>query len=248
MKAAILLTLALAGCGITPITNKVKPGEEPFVVAVGEGSDGSTDLFVAETGGGPFFRLTFSRPPEWAPRIAPSGRAVAFMRARSESDSTEAELVVYDLIHGTERRGPVPAEAGPVRRLGWSQASDTVFLGADRILVTAVDRIDPKTAPTDLDQHADSTLEELLGTPAQGRVTHCGSEVCVVTAEGDTTRVGTDVTDAIRWGPDSLALVRASGLEVRPLTGGRPRFPLWTDIPKGFRSPSYHPGEDASAR
>ncbi len=156
--------------------------------------------------------------------------------------------MVYDLIHGTERRGPVPAEAGPVRRLGWSRASDTVFLGADRILVTAADRIDPKTAPTDLDQPADSALAELLGTPAQGRVTHCGSEVCVVSAEGDTTRVGTDVTDAIRWGPDSLALLRASGLEVRPLTGGRPRFPLWTDIPNGFRSPSYHPGEDASVR
>jgi len=250
MKPVLLIALPLlmVGCGVTPITNKIKPGEEPFVVAVGEGPDGATDLFAAETGGGPFFRLTFSRPAEWAPRIAPSGAEVAYVRARQERDSTNMELVIYDLIAGTERRGPIPHAAGPVRRLGWNRAGDSVFAAADQILVTAADRIDFHDVPPALAGEADSSLMELLGTPAQGRVTHCGAEVCIVSAGGDTTALGPDVTDAIRWGPDSVALIRGSELEVRPLLGGRPRLPRWTDVPKGFRTPSYHPGEDASGR
>lgn len=242
------LTLLAAGCGITPITNKIEPGRDPFLVVVGEGPDGATDLFAAQTGGGPFFRLTFSRPAEWAPRISPAGTAVAFMRARRASDSTDAQLVIYNLVTGRERHGAAPASAGPIRQLGWNPAGDTLFAGADRPLVTAADPIELAPVPAALAQRADSALTELLGAPPLGWITRCGPEACVVARSGDTTRLGADVVEAIRWGPDSLALLRATGLEIRALAGGRPRFPSWTGMPAGLRSPTYHPGEADSAR
>ena len=248
MTRPAMLLLVLAGCGVTPVTNKISPGEDPFVIAVAEGPDGATDLFAAQTGGGPFYRLTFSRPAEWAPRISPAGTAVAFMRARREGDSTEAELVVYDLVSGRERRGAVPSAAGAIGRLGWNRAGDTVYLGGNGSWQTALHPVDPTPVPDSLRSRADSALDRLLGSPAFGRIDRCQGEACVVTPAGDTTRLGADVLEAIRWGPDSLALIRASGLEVRSLGGGRPRVPLWTSIPPGFRTPTYHPGEDASAR
>ena len=46
-----LLTL-LGGCSVTPLTNKISVGEEPFVLAIGEGPDGMTDLYAAPAHGG----------------------------------------------------------------------------------------------------------------------------------------------------------------------------------------------------
>ena len=46
LSLAAWLTLALAGCGVTPLTNRINIGQEPFVIGVGEGSDGFSDLYA----------------------------------------------------------------------------------------------------------------------------------------------------------------------------------------------------------
>jgi hypothetical protein len=39
-----------------PLTNRIKIGDEAFVIGVGEGPDGQTDLYAAPAGGGAFTR------------------------------------------------------------------------------------------------------------------------------------------------------------------------------------------------
>ena len=62
----------LTNCSITPLTNKIRVGEEPFVIVVGEGRDGETDLFAAPAGGegsahGPGLGLATARRHGLAP-------------------------------------------------------------------------------------------------------------------------------------------------------------------------------------
>jgi hypothetical protein len=233
----------LVGCAVTPLTNKIEPGEEPFLVVVGEGPDGQTDLFAASSAGGTFHRLTFSRPRESFARLSPAGTAVAFVRTRSVSDTTGLELVVLDLLTHLEKRAPLPAGAGRPEAVGWSPAGDQVFVRAGGYLASPSPPADLKlvtVTPADLAQ-ADSATRELLGSPPFASVAACPA-ICVISAASDTTALDLDVGEAFRWGADSLGLVHDEAIEVRPLGRGRPRRPAYTAAPRGLRYVTYHPG------
>ncbi|MFN0177823.1 MAG: TolB family protein [Gemmatimonadales bacterium] len=242
----LIASMALAGCSVTPITGKIDVGEEAFVIVVGEGPDGSTDLFAAPAEAGKFYRLTFSRVPEARPRLAPSGTSVAFFR-RFE---TGTELVVLDLLSMGERRAPVAA--GGEDRIGWSPTGDTVWVGAgERVFGAAA-----AGQPFGLSEvtaagrgRGDSLLAEQLGDPVFALVGPCRRSAgpCALVSDSVETALGDDVTDPIRWGADAVGYLRAGRLEVRPLGGGRSTRPNLADPPPGMRQPTHHPGARGAA-
>lgn len=243
--AGLLAPAALAvGCTVTPLTNKLEPGEDPIVIGVGEGRDGQTDLFAAAASGGPFFRLTFSRPIEAMPALSPAGTAVAFLRARSPADTTHWELVVLNLLTAGERSAPLPDGIGRPAALGWSRNGDRLYVSGGTALATAAPparlALTPVTAAGAAE--ADSAMRVLLGEPPFAAIAACGGGPCAVSRGGDTTRFDPDVRAAFRWGADSVGLVRDGAIEVRPLGGGRSRRPAWSARPERLRDLTYHPG------
>ena len=243
--------LPLTSCGVTPLTNKLRVGEEPFVIAVGEGADSATDLFAASAGGGTFVRLTFTRAEELAPRLSPGGTSVAFLR-RAEPMSDRWSLVVLDLLTNREEMAPVPQGAGKPQAIGWNQdGSQVVVRTWGHLASPAPPRaLWLRVVPLDSSAWADSLTAQLLGEPPAARVGVCkvpDTGYCIFAANGETTKLDSGVTDPIRWGPDSLAYVTDSGLLVRPLAGGRPRRPNWTAQPSRLRNFTYHPGKSVSS-
>ena len=122
-----------AACA-TPLSNKIQPGEEPYIIVVGEAGDGSTDLFAAPAAGGTFQQLTFNRLVEASPRISPNGKSVAFVR-RQDRGSPNAELVVLDLTTMAEATVPI-ADAGDQPRLAWSNDGAKLYLAGGRAYTT----------------------------------------------------------------------------------------------------------------
>ena len=239
------LALGLLGaCTVTPLTNKVRPGDEAFVVVVGEGEDRETDLFAAPAAGGKFTRLSFNRLVEDLPELSPAGTAVAYVRTRSAADSVPHQVVVLDLLTNDERTANLPEAAPRPDRLGWARDGSVLYVwasGAYRVDLAAHPLTAVPVGAAELAQ-ADSAAAELLGDPPQGAVKRCGGWACIVAATGDTTSLGEGVGEAIRWGPDSVAYFKKGSLLVRPLTGGHTRQPLFHDLPANLRRPTYHPG------
>ncbi|MEK6689002.1 MAG: hypothetical protein AABZ01_11180, partial [Gemmatimonadota bacterium] len=93
VRAAVLagVVLALGGCRISPLTNQISVGQEPFVVLIGQGQGDQTDLYAGSAGGGEMFQLTFTREPERTPMLDPTGVQLAFLR---EDRRGEVWLVV----------------------------------------------------------------------------------------------------------------------------------------------------------
>ena len=251
MKAAYwpLLTancLLAVACSVTPLTNKIRVGEEPFVIAVGEGPDSMTDLFAAGAGPGAFVRLTFNRAEERTPRLSPSGSAVAFLRRAENTDLWS--LVVLDLVTNREETAPMPKGAGKPQAVGWSRGGDLVLVKAYGYLVSPVPprALWLRVVGLDSTAWADSLSSELLGGPPTARAGICRlpeTGYCVFAGGGgEATRLPTATGAPIRWGPDSLAYPTAAGLEVRPLAGGRARHPIWNSSPSRLRDFTYHPG------
>lgn len=242
MKRLIWLALA-AGCGVTPITNRLKPGEEPIVVVVGEGADGATDLFVAPAEGGQFHQLTFTRAVESLPKLAPSGQLLAYVRrgGGAEGRRSGGDLVIFDLVGGTERT--VSLETAPTR-LGWFPGSDTVAV----VMVAGVTTVAlgaDKLAAVEAGPRADSLSYDRVGAPAFGAIRACrAGGLCVLSDAGEETALADGATDGCRWGTRALAYVRKGKIEVRPLGGGRVRQPTWANAPAHLREPTHHPGSD----
>ncbi len=238
MKRLIWLVLA-AACGVTPISNRLKPGEEPIVVVVGEGADGATDLFVAPAEGGQFHQLTFTRAVESLPKLAPSGGLLAYVRKGGGADG--GDLVIFDLIGGTERT--VTLAATPTR-LGWFPGSDTVAMVTPAGVMTVA--LGPsKLAAVAAGPRADSLSYDRVGTPAFGAIRACrAGGLCVLSDAGEETALADGATDGCRWGTRALAYVREGKIEVRPLGGGRVRQPSWANAPAHLREPTHHPGSD----
>lgn len=234
----------LTGCGVTPLTNKIKIGEEAFVIGVGEGPDGQTDLFAAPAGGGTFSRLTFSPPEERLPAIAPGGDKVAFLRAAHGRSGPPWALVILDLMTNEEQAAPLPAEAGNPERLGWTRDGSRVVVSAGGYFVlTAADgsRVFGRI-PEDSSALADSLSRPMLGQPARGMVRECANGgLCILAATGEVTPLESGATDAARWGADSVGYFLGGVFEVRPLSGGHSRRPPWTGAPSGLRQITHHP-------
>ncbi len=238
MIKPLLVLVTLAGCAVTPITNRLKPGEEALVVVVGEGSDGATDLFAAPAEGGQFFQLTFTRAPESNPKLAPSGTLLAFVRQGGES---KPELVVFDLLGGTER--VLRLDAAPVR-LGWFPGGDTVAVAMAsgvRTVALGSGTLGAMAAGA----RADSLSYDRVGKPAFGSIRPCrAGGLCVMSDGGEETTLAAGAADGCRWGDRALAYIREGKIEVRPLGGGRIRQPTWTRAPAHLRQPTHQPGSE----
>lgn len=236
----------LTACAITPLTNRIDVGNDPFVIGVGEGPDGNTDLFAALAGGGAFVRLTFTAAEERAPRLAPEGTRVGFLRRQAEGDATRWIVVALDLKSSVERTAPLPEFAAEPERLGWSADGTKLLLKAGGLF-----EMDPgsgavplRRIPVDALSPADPGTAEVLGAPPMGMVVECpGGGVCIAARTGEITPLGSGVRQAVRWGADSVGYFVADGsFEVRPLAGGRSRRPDWTGMPRALRSITHHPG------
>lgn len=236
-------TVLLLACA-TPLTNRIAVGEEAFVVGIGEGSDGVTDLWAASAGGGAFYRLSFNRLVEQGPRLSPDGRMLAFFRRPSAGGPWA--LVVLGLENGAERSAALPPEAGP-ERVGWSaDGSRLAVTGAGGSWETPAPPARLRlTRHSALPPWADSAAALLLGRGGQGRVTPCGEALCIA-AGGALTPLALGAAGALHWGPDSVGYFAGERFEVRPLAGGRVRLPVWTGRPAGLRELTHHPGQPAT--
>ena len=242
--ALVALPLVIS-CGVTPLTNRIKVGEEPFVIAVGEGPDGQTDLYAAPAGGGAFTRLTFNRAEERLPKISPDGGMVAFLRAARGVNGPPWSLVILDLHTNAERAAPLPPDAGEPERLGWSRDGRRVVVSAQGYFTMAAPPAAASVGrfPGDSLALADSLSRELLGEPPRGIVRECmNGGLCIMAATGELTLLDTAARDAVRWGSDSVGYFLPDGFEVRPLAGGHTRRPAWSDAPGRLRQLTQHPG------
>ena len=242
LTSHVLLLTTLTACAVTPLSRRIRVGEEPFVIGVGEGSDSNTDLFAAPAGGGAFIRLTFTRAEERLPRLSPRGTAVAFVRREGGAANPRWTLVVLDLLTTAEHSAPLPHGTEAPVRTGWARdGSALVLAGGYFTLAAEQDSLTP-VSPAQRSA-ADSATRELLGDPPGAMVGECaGGELCIAASNGDTTRFGPGDTGAIRWGGDSLGYFTARGFEVRPLSAGSARRPDWSGKPAALRSLTHHPG------
>ena len=103
VAAIILSGSVVAACNLSPLSNRIKVGEEPIVVFIGEGVDGNTDLFVVPASGGSIMQLTFTPLHESMPRLNTRGDIVAFLRARDSAATTPTEVVIMNMLNGAER-------------------------------------------------------------------------------------------------------------------------------------------------
>ncbi|NOT07270.1 MAG: hypothetical protein HOP28_03600 [Gemmatimonadales bacterium] len=248
LRALGALAMTAAACAVTPLTNRIDVGEEPFVVGVGNGPDGFTDLYAAPAGGGNFVRLSFNRAREEGPKISPDGGRVAFFR-RAEAGGGTWSLVVMDLLTTGERSTLLPNGAGTPVRLGWSHDGRRIGLWAGPLYL--VDEANPAETihpiAGDSVPIVDSLTREFVGSPPIGAIEACrdGGE-CILTREGQLTLLGPATSGAIRWTSDSVAYFIGDDFEIRPLGGGRSRRPSWTTRPDSLRSLSFHSGASSS--
>ncbi len=241
MRAAWLALLAGgAGCGFTPLTNKVGVGSEAFVVIVGQGRDGAVDLFAAPAEGGRFYQFTFNLLVESNPTVGPSGTQLAFQR---QATGQAAEVVTLNLHNGTERARALPPEAGSVERIGFGSTDDSVVVATTGgLYLFSTAGVEPISgAPA---AKLDSLTYERLGDPGFASLRPCrtGTGWCVAKPDGQETALAGDASDPIRWGDAAMAYLRNGTIEIRPLGGGRVRQPTWSHQPPGLGQPSHHPG------
>jgi hypothetical protein len=236
-----MLALATAACGLSPIDHRIKLGEEPFVVFVGEGIDGSTDLFTTTTGGGSVFQLTFTTVIERQPKLSADGMMVAFLRIRDTLPGTRRDVVVMNLQNGTERIVPLPASAGLPAELGWGSGDSTLYIhtaagvwqtsippaGTEAIPVAGADTLFARKA-----------VGAWLGSPAFAEAIPCASGLCIIGPRHDTTSLSPTGHDPMRWGKDSVAWIEGSEFVVRPLGAGRARRVSLQSPPKRVREGS----------
>ncbi len=237
--------LPLTACAVTPLTNRIAVGEEAFVIGVGEGADSMTDLYAAPAAGGSFVRLTFTRAEERLPRLSPEGTAVAFVRRDGAREAPRWSLVVLDLHTTVEHRAQLPGGAAAPTRIGWTAdgSAAIVLAGGYFTLATVPGKQSLVAVSPQASLAADSMTRELLGDPPSAMVRECaGGGFCIAAANGETSALDPGATDAIRWGPDSVAYLTPRGFTVRPLAGGPSRRPDWRGKPAGLRSLTYHPG------
>lgn len=238
----IVLAAALTvGCGLSPIDHRIKLGEEPFVVFVGEGSDGNTDLFTTTTSGGHVYQLTFTRVIERAPALAGGGGMVAFLRIRDTLPGTPRDVVIMNLENGAEKSIPLPVTAGLARSLGWGAGDRVVYIRTDSGLWRA--NIPPSgvtaTAIPDADAAVpNQAIGAWLGQPPFAEAIPCAIGLCIVGRARDTTSLSPTGHDPMRWGSDSVAWFEGREIVIRPLGTGRARRITLLEAPSNAREGS----------
>ncbi len=247
----LLASLALAACRgtMSPLSNRLKIGEESFVIFVARGEGDLGDLYALPASGGVPLQVTFTRVEESAPAITGDGSVLAFIRASQRSE-TPPTVVFMNLLNGAERRVELPSGAIPVR-LGWSADQTKLYIRAavmewswQEFVVPAPPQSGFVTrVATDEKPAADSALSVVLGTPAFALAGSCLSApgICAQSDSGES-MIDSAGKDPARWGPDTVAFVARGEIQLLPLGGGhlrdvRPSHPL-IDL----RQPTYAAG------
>ncbi len=240
--------LLLAGClgSMSPLSNRVKVGEEPYLVFVADGEAGGADLFVSRADGGTVFPITFTRLDERTPALSPDGGVVAFVRSSTPGDSETAAVWVMNLLNGAERRLTEPG-AVVASRLAWSVDGGTLYArtaGGVMLLPAPPSASEARAATGPEALAGDSALAVLLGDPPIARALPCadGTGLCSIGASGVPDKLAEGARDPLRWGVDSLAYFIGDELVVRPLGGGRTRTLNWVKPPPHARDGDYFPG------
>ncbi|MFI5211024.1 MAG: TolB family protein [Gemmatimonadales bacterium] len=236
----------LAGCRgtLSPLSNRIKVGEEAFVVFVADGEEGSGDLFAVPAGGGTAFQVTFTRVDESRPALSPDGSVVAFARGGFRPDAP-VSVALLNLVNGAERRIDLPPGA-VVQRISWSADGTEIFIrtGAGTF-GSAAPPASPllHAVPASEAAIADSALAVLLGDPPFAAAGPCaaGQGLCALGGSSETVLAPAG-RDPLRWGGDSVAFFVDNSLVVRPLGGGRERRLAWSRVPGRPREASYTPG------
>jgi hypothetical protein len=243
------MTTVIAACEGTlpPLRGKAEVGRDAYAVFVG-GSGASSDLYAVRGDGGPAIPLTYTPVAELAPALAPNGGTVAFLRGRSLRDSTPATIWLLNLLSGADRELQLPKGAGAPRQLGWNRDGRSLVVRAE----TGLYRLDAPPAKPDprpvseADRAAaESSLSVLLGDPVFARVAPCetAGELCVASDSGAPGFLARGAQQAVRWGPDSVALLVGEKVEIRPLGPGRPRRLTWSNLPENPRQLTYFEGK-----
>ena len=225
---------------------KAEVGRDAYAVFVG-GSALSSDLYAVRGDGGRAMPLTYTAVAELAPALAPNGGMVAFLRARSLRDSTPSTVWVLNLLSGADRELRLPKDAGAPKQVGWSRDGGSVVVSTERGLY----RVSAPPAKSDARRvqdreraAAESSLAVLLGDPIFAKVVPCASpgELCVLGDTGSPGFLARGARGAVRWGPDSVALLIGERVEIRPLGPGRPRRLTWSNLPENPRQLTYFEG------
>jgi hypothetical protein len=255
MKSPVSATIALvllSSCtgSLSPLSHKLKLGEEPYFVFAADGEDGQGDLFASPAVGGQLFQFTFTRLDERLPRLAPDGSLLVFARAPSRDDSDHVEVWVMNLINGAERR---LADAGATRplALAWSPDARTVYIRTGTgILSTPAPPAAPNLVPVEGSARpaADSAFSVPVGDPPQGEVMACPTVkgLCLRPLEGPLVVLDTAASQPVRWGADSVAYLLDGAFVIRPLGGGKMRALRWTRPVGNVRELTYFEGNEGS--
>ncbi|MFN8654104.1 MAG: hypothetical protein U0133_19560 [Gemmatimonadales bacterium] len=245
-RPLLLLGLALAGgCRgtLSPLSNKLKVGEESYVVLAADGEGGKGDLFAAAPASGTPFQVTFTRVDERAPALSHDGALLAFLRSATPTDTAGASIVILNLINGAERR--VPAPAG-VEALRWTPDGAALLARTPAgMLRTPAPPAALAFAPVPEAERAaaDSLFRVLLGDPPAGEAKPCadGTGVCAWLASGDTVRLSATGSDPLGWSGDSVGYFEDGTLTIRPLVGGKTRVIRWDRLSHP-RQPTWFAG------
>ncbi len=241
--SAAAAVIAVAACSFTPLTNRVDLGSDDFVVFVGEGVDGNTDLFVSLASGGSVTQLTYTGSVEMLPRLSSDGGVLAFIRARDTTAGAPRALIVMNLLSASERRLDLPDDSGVPTALGWNADGTAVYLRAP----TGTWRIAAPPAPLQMMSVtgpemliADTAVGTWLGAARFAEAVQCpDGGVCVTGPRGDTTKIAPQGASPLRWGADSIAWFEGDNLIVRGLGPGPARRVTWRRAPANPRDASY---------
>ena len=169
LAGALLLAAACRGT-LSPLSNKIKVGEEAYVVFSAPGEDGLGDLFASPAEGGTVHQVTFSRVDERLPALAPDGAMLAFTRSRRPGDTTGVHVAVMNLLNGKERR--IAGELGGTpTALAWSPDGATLYARTPAGIRSVA--APPATGSWQEAPAGDSVFAVRVGDPVFGVVTTC---------------------------------------------------------------------------
>jgi hypothetical protein len=233
--------LLLGGCrgSLSPLSNKIEVGKDPYMVFVADGEGGVGDLFASPLQGETQFQVTFSRVDERLPALSPDGSMVIFVRSRLPGVTAEVSVVAMNLLSGAERRMPLPAGFVP-EATAWSADGLHIYVrGTTGVLAAAAPPAQGLFAAVDTVElrGADSALAVLLGDPPLAVVAACatGSGICARLGNDSLVTVAAGGEHPARWPGDSIVYLEQNAWTIRPLAGGKTRVLHWLHGPNRIR-------------
>ena len=227
VHASLFSVLLLVSCrgSLSPLSNKLQVGQEPYLIFVADGESGAGDLFASQTGGGAVFQVTFTRVDERLPALSPDGTMLAFVRSLTPGSMARQVLVVMNLLNGAERQEEL--EAPFPDAIGWSADGRDIYVrSGDELFRTAPPprSLGIAPVPAEVRAAAESALSVLLGDPPLAEAVPCDSGgVCARFGDGTRQTITASGAEPARWMGDSIVYREGGDWVIRPLGGGRPR-------------------------